>query len=145
MVSACDRSFVPGGTRNNFVAGVTATLLSAPAAVVTVSDALSMALIVPSIGGVFAGAAAGGPVCASAQTAAISAWQRQNPARIAVPAKTLRVLIPHIGIRLSSISLSWGGARAGLDTLQCRAGETYRLDGAKDGSRFIEFNAQHKV
>jgi len=64
MASACDKSFEPGGTRNNFVAGVTATLVSVPASVVTVNHSPAIDLIVPSTGAVFAGAPADGAVCA---------------------------------------------------------------------------------
>jgi len=67
--SAWARSFEPGATRSNFVAVEIVTLVSAPASVVTVNDSLAIALIVPRIGGVFAGAEVDDPVCALVQIA----------------------------------------------------------------------------
>src|SRR6202795_863499 len=97
MASACVRSFDPGGTRSNFVVEITVTLVSAPESVATVNVSPAIALIVPKIGGVFAGVAADGAVCASVQTAPISARQRQTPSRTTLPAKTLLLSIPKIG------------------------------------------------
>jgi len=37
------------------------------------------------------------------------------------------------------------GARAGLDILRYRAGETYRLDAANRVARFIELNRYHRL
>src|SRR6266849_10574173 len=139
MASACVKSFEPGVTRNNFVAEVTVTLVSASASVAMVNDSLPIALIVPKTGGVFAGAAVGVPVCASVQTTLISASQRQAPARTALPAKTLRVSNRSICINSPRVP-SRGREREAAWTLRCRAGKTYRLDADKGVSRFIELH-----
>src|ERR1700751_2184082 len=128
MASACDKSLDPGGTRNNFVSGVTVTFVSAPASDATVNDSPAIALIVPRIGGVFAGAEVVDPVCATVQTAPRNTSNSPADPRITVCVKTPRVSKPSDCIQLSSSSLSWVGRRDGLDTLRCRAGETYRLD-----------------
>src|SRR5579864_7436686 len=138
MASACVRSFEPGVTRNNFVAEVIATLVSAPASVVTVKDSPAIALMVPRTGGFFPGELAGVPVCASAKTAPASARQKQIPARMALAAQTQRLTNLRFCIPFSSSSLDGAGARGGLDNFRFHAGETYRLDAANRLSRFIE-------
>src|SRR5882724_7397118 len=139
MASACVRSFEPGATRSNFVAAEIVTLVSAPASVITVNDSLVIALIVPRIGGVFARAEVDDPVCALVQIAQKNTRNNPAAARYALRAKTPRVSNPSIRIQFSSSSLSWVGRRDGLDTLRCRAGDTYCLDAAIGFSRFNGF------
>src|SRR5580704_2275263 len=56
MAAASFKSFEPGGTRKIFVSAVSRTFISPQPSAVSVSESAEMSLIVPTAGGLFAGA-----------------------------------------------------------------------------------------